>query len=348
MRRNKKPLIYLAVFLLLFTLFIFILLRPSLQAKALNEIENIDGIEDAKAIWYKYKPDLKEDADFSQALRNKLASFNLKQGEITEIKKWLPSKTDNLNVIVVPDLSLRIKNSDDNPDQIIRDTTLISTMLKLFEKKIRLKMDSKDRFLVDVADPAQAQSQFRIFADSLIFDLSKHSNKSNRLYFSEQRKTKFMSNVTNMYNLAVQNTSGADYVSYFANTLKGKLKSSTLDDNYRNILIILTDGYLEIGKDKTAISISPTTQQLDRICNNENIQVILPVATSDITFKNVEAYLFEVNEKKTGQACHRKGLKQWWTAWFESMKISNTDEDFFLMRQEALTLNQDDLERIFK
>ena len=347
MKGNKKPIIYLFAFVSIFALFIFILLRPSTQSKAIKEINTCANTEDVRATWYKYRTELSEDADFCQAARDKLTSFNLKQTEITEIKKWLPSKTKNLNVIVVPDLSLRITDNVNNPDQIKNDTILLNKIWSSFQSNVRLKMNTKDRLLIDVADPSQAQEQFKSFADNLLFDLSDHKNKANRLFFTNAIQTKFSYNICQLYRVASQQTSGADYVYYFSEKLPAKIKRSTLDDDYRNILLIISDGYLEINRGGSAISISPTALTLQKYCSSGVLNYSLPTQTMDMVYPTLEIYLFEINEKQRGRGCDFRGLKKWWTEWFNSMNISNVNDDFFFRRQDFSNLTLKQIEAIF-
>src|SRR4051794_33398806 len=112
MKTNKKVLIYLGCIILIFVFFFYLLLRPSIETKAIREIETCATTDVAKSVWYKYRSDLADDEDFCQVLRDKLTFFNLKSAEISEIKKSLPPKTENLNVIIVPDLSKRIRDEE--------------------------------------------------------------------------------------------------------------------------------------------------------------------------------------------------------------------------------------------
>lgn len=349
MKGKIKPLIYLAGVIAVFMIFIYALAKPSTSSKAAKEIEPCLTVEAVKTIWDKYQNDLIVDEDFQQIVRDKLTSFELKQSEIKEIKKWLPSKTQNLNIILVPDLSFRINDEKNNPEQIRNDTALLNSVYQLFERKVRLKMSSKDRLVVDIADPDQGQGQFKSIADSLVFDLEDFKNKSNRLYFNSV-KGKFESNVKQAYDLAKQKTTGANYAYYFANKLSSRIKKSTLNDDYRNIVILVTDGYLEVTVDggKTA-SISPATDQLRKYYETNNSSTFkYPSETYDFKFPETEVYLFEVNERQSGQGKDYRGLKKWWTEWFKSMEIKNTDEDFIFRRQESINLSKKNLESILK
>ena len=57
------------------------------------------------------------------AVREKLTSMDLSQTEIHECLKWIPPKKMNLNLIVVPDLSNRLKTF---PDQEKRDIEIFA------------------------------------------------------------------------------------------------------------------------------------------------------------------------------------------------------------------------------
>lgn len=343
-----KPILYLFGAIVIFVIFIYILLRPSTQSKAIKEIETCLNIEDVKAVWYKYRPDLADDEDYCQFVRDKLKTFNLKQSEISDIRKWLPAKTHNLNIILVPDLSYRISDEKNNPEQIKNDTALLRAVWIAFEKNVRLKMNTKDRLLLDIADPCQGQGQFKTIADNLVFDLSDFKNKSNRLYFNSVQG-KFDRNVGELYDLAKQETTGANYVYYFSEKLATRIKKSTIDDDYRNIVILITDGYLEITlRDGTPASVSPTTDYLKKYCNTGNSSSFqYPMQTVDLKFPDTEVYLFEVNERKNGEGCDYKGLKKWWTEWLKAMSIKNADEDFIFRRQDAINLSKKQLQSIF-
>ncbi len=314
-----------------------------MESNAIQEINSCLNAEDVKTAWYKYKTDLSESEDFCQAVRDKLGSFNLKQSEISEIKKWLPSKSENINIILVPDLSYRIKDQKNNPDQVQNDTAILSAAWKAFEKKVMLKLNSKDKLTVDVADPSQAQDQFRTIANNLVFDLSEHKNMSNRLYFANIQD-KFQKNVKELYDIATQKTTGADYVYYFSEILPKRIKKSTLDDNYKNILIIITDGYLEPSP---IFSITPSQVVLRQYCGNRNSSSFsYPSKTADLTFPNLDIFLFEVHERQTGKGCDYQGIKKWWTEWFKTMNIHNIEDDIIIKRDYSIQAITKEVEQI--
>ncbi len=318
--KTKNPLHILLIFISVFSLFVYWLLKPSLESNAITEINSCINIEDVKGVFYKYKTDLIASEEFCQATRDKLNSFRIKQSDITEIKKWLPSKTDNLNVIIVPDLSNRIIDNINNEDQIKRDSVIIDAICESFEKKVKLKMNSKDKLTIDVTDRKQAGGKVGELADTLKFNLESFKDKSNRLYFDNHRN-QFKAGVKKLYDEALAfelknpKGGGADYVSYFSTILNSKIQKSTLDDSYTNILIIITDGYLEATKpDGTVVAYY-----------KKNISSIGETLNSK--FKDLDVFLLEVNRRKIASDIEEKALQKWWFDWLKSMNVKNANED---------------------
>jgi len=357
MRIKRKLFLILAIFIAVFVFFIYILTRQSLESKAIAAINSSMNIEDVKSVWYKFREDIygnqpnKIDilnSDFIGAVYSKLKELRPSTKDVRSINEWLPAQ-ESLNVIIIPDLSLRIKDTIDNPNQVQNDKDVLGAIWDNFEAKSAKKINSNDRLLIDVADPQQSQGAFRTIADSLLFTLSNHKNKINRLYFPDKKK-RFSTYVDKLYNTAVILTNGADYTYYFSQVLPLRIQKNTVDNKYRNLVFIPTDGYLEISVQKSAISITPPDSELQAYCRQGRIPNIkLPVETIGITYPDIEVYLLEVNERKKGLNCHVKGLKYWWKQWFKQLEIKNVDEDnFFNPRQDAMNLTKSTIAKIFE
>ena len=333
--QNRKSLYILLVFISVFSSFVYMLVKPSMESTAISEINTCLNTEDVKNVFYKYKTDLIESQDFCQAARNKLNTFNLNQSDIVEIKKWLPSKTNNLNVIIVPDLSNRIIDNENNFEQIKRDSVVINSISESFEKNVRTKMNSNDKLIIDITDRKQAGGKIGVLADTITYDLSGYRNKINKLYFNDKRE-QFKNGVIKLYQAAydfeIKNPKGggADFVSYFSTKLKSKIQKSTLDDNYRNVLIVLTDGYLEATKPNgdiiSYIKIKPSDI----------------LETSSIRFKDLEVYVVELNRRKNANDIEENNIKRWWYDWLELMSVKNIDnatdiDDIIVKRMDGYT-----------
>ena len=367
-KKSNKPLFILLSFLLIFGIFIYGVTRPSQQSIAIKEIEVSVNKDDIKNIFYKYKTELTGtndkgeaviDEEFLYAIRKKLHSFNLSNKETKECLTWLPASSTSLNLIVVPDLSKRIIDEVNNPDQIKSDVDLLKHIWATFENNTKLKINSKDRLIIDVTDEAQANGQFRTLANNLIFDLSEHKGQSNRLYF-DKIGGQFEENINQLYGLAKKQPIGADYWYYFNRSLSKHIQRTTLFDNYRNVLIILTDGYLEAqNKTKTGIAFY-TGNYPSRFQTYNNIKRGLPIEQalngnidriSDCSqhFPELEVLVLEIKERKPGSKEEPSDpgtprdydiLEYLWKDWFKTLEIKNTNDNFFIARNDATQLTK--------
>ena len=143
--KDKKPLYILAVFFVFFGVFIYLITRPSNQSKAIKELETSFNKKDVEMVWYKYKSDLYQDEEFLFETRKKLSSLNLTEEEIIECRGWLPPAPTSINLIIIPDLSRRIVDSLNNPNQIDNDLFVLETIWKSFVDYSKLKQNTNDK-----------------------------------------------------------------------------------------------------------------------------------------------------------------------------------------------------------
>lgn len=358
-KKNRKPLYILLVFLCVFVAFVWFITRPSLQSIALRELQTCYNIEDVKQCWYKYKSDLANDEEFLTETRNKLASLTSNDKEIENCKGWLPPPPTSLNLIIVPDLSKRIIDTINNPEQVKNDTTLINFIWRAFVEKTKFKMNSKDRLILDVTDEEQAGGSFRNFANQLLFDLSDHKNQSNRLYF-DKVGNRFEKNVSALYELALQNPIGADYHDYFENKLPKHIKRSTIFDNYRNVLVIITDGYLEAQSNIRTNTWAYTGTNQERILVSNAIKsgqslqdaanrYLKPIQDIPVKFKDLEILVIEVQPRTKNSPIERDApgtvhdyaiLKHQWINWFRLLEVKNSDDEIFIRRNDATEITK--------
>ncbi len=351
---NKNKFLSLSfLFFLGISLIIYLLLRPSERLQALENLDACVTVEDVKQNWGAYKNKLQKDPKYLHAVRTKIASLNLSNEEMKNIKTWLPNPPAHLNLIIVPDLSRRLIDSRNNPEQVNNDLILLNYLYEEFYNQTRLKINSKDRLIVDVTDQNQAQGNSRTLANNLIFDLSEHRNKSNRLYFeSENVKGRFSTNINALYQQAIKRPLGADYWYYFNRMLSKNLKKSTLFDQYRNVVVIITDGYLE--SEKTFFTGNAALQK--NICNqmktkriNEIFQQMkLQIPPCNIDLSDTEILILEVQERREGQGCHYDILQKYWKDWFVGMNVKNAQASFFIQRNDATDLTQKIIQEFFQ
>lgn len=323
--KKRKALYLLIAFFAFFIAFIYFIATPSLKSTAIRSLATCNNVKEVQELYQKYKLELFDDDDFLFEVRTQLTSFDLPDSVVLGCQSWLPQPPTSLNLIIIPDLSLRIKDENNNEHQIENDKAIIKYIWESFEKKISPKTNSKDYLKITITDPGQAQGQFDQLADNLICDLSLHENKVNRIFFTDYRKRKFLKQTDELYSMSLDKPSGADYVTFFKRYLKQALKTSTLFDSYQNKLIILTDGYLEkSGHTYTRLNVVPS-KKAENMTEDEIIKYItqkkLNIPIGSVSLNNTEVLVCEVNERKKGVNYHFPILHAYWKDWFSNMDV---------------------------
>jgi len=220
-------------------------------------------------------------------------------------------------------------------------------------------MNTKDRLIVDVTDEGQASGQFRTLANNLIFDLSEHNRgQINRLYFTDEVQNRYTNSIAKLYALGKENPLGGDYWNYFRRNLSRHIKKPTLFDNYRNALIIITDGYLEAehrlytGDWRTRNAIANRIKQGNPIEETVLNRIKIPEIAQK--FPTLEVLILEVNERKrrSPQEPNDPGttedydiLQILWSDWFRRLEIKNVNDNFFIHRNDATQLTKNEIDK---
>jgi hypothetical protein len=365
-RSSGKAILITSTFFCVFVVFILLVTRPSLQSMAIKELELCRSFDDIKSCWSKYGNDLSDDKRFLSETRSRLMSFPLTESQVNDCKIWLPPPPTSLNVIVVPDLSKRIRDTINNPGQEANDTTILSSIWKKFVSMVRLKMNSRDRLVLDVTDDAQAAGSFRTVANDLIFDLSEHRNQSNRLFFN-RIGNRFSERVSHLYNIARKEPIGADYHYFFEHRLPIHLKKSSIDHAFRNILILITDGYLESqNADRTGIwAYTGTFGERLHVSNlvqkgtpfEHAITSLKAIPDIPVHFPELEVLILEVNPRTKRSPIEAQDpgtvndfqiLRAQWTNWFRKLHIKNSNAEFFIRRNDATVITIQQVENFME
>ena len=187
-----------------------------------------------------------------------------------QIKSAVPPttyETTHFNLIFAPDLSNRI-----NPDlckRALSDNDILRILARsLYPSILRHKRaeNQLDKFRVDFVNKGQI-SQFKANTEKMLIDFGQFHNQNDRIAYIMQRAgasrtlqkdtTELKAEFSRIYNLAIHEQSGSDIWSYFHTGLDNKKilppeppirhNNTTYLNNYRNILILTTDGYIEAG-----------------------------------------------------------------------------------------------------
>lgn len=343
-KKDKKPLYILAAFFLVFGFFIYLISRPSTEDDAKKILALAYTKENVKVIWDKYKTELYDSESFLLAVRTKLNTLSLNDEEIKDCIKWLPPAPVSLNIIVVPDLSNRI---DKIPGQIGSDKKVLETIWNSFELQCKLKKNSHDRLMLDVTDKHQAGGEFEEIANNLRFDLSGHKGKTNRLYFTNDVATQYISSINAMYASAAGRSLGADYHRYFRQYLESNLKKSDLFNIYKNKIILLTDGYLEPQADHAYTKLYGYENILYPAVKNGNLESTiknnnLSIPSANIDLSKAEVLICEVTERNNGEGKDFMILKAYWTDWLKRMGVK---EPLFIEHKKASSVTSEAIKK---
>ena len=168
--------------------------------------------------------------------------------ETKKEQKVTPKSDKSLNISIYLDLSDRLKR-DITPSQKDRDLAIVSFITDYFKaqtlgpKILQSKNNIKVFFY-----PAPQSSDIATLASDLSVDMQKFTGKDKRIAL-EEMKEKFTKNLTAIYDKTMEqdNWPGCDIWDFFSNK---NVDTQCIRKDFRNILVILTDGYLFDEKHK--------------------------------------------------------------------------------------------------
>lgn len=346
---NKSFFTIAAVIVGTFALFAFIAVSGAKDVSLESEIMACSSMDEVRSLYETHKKEVDGDESLLNAMRERLTAMKPGKSEINEIYKWLKAPSEDINIIIVPDLSRRLTEESQNPDQVRTDTMLLNYIYALFEERVKLKMNTADRLVVDVTDNSQACGNFREVADELYFDLSEISGKSNRFYF-EKRAGDFKRGIEKLYSAALENPLGADYWLYFKRNLKRHVRERDLFHNFRNIVIIVTDGYLEAERKLYTGSSEERMLIISKLKNGEKLEEALAEANLSIEpieadMSGIEVLILEVSERRGFEGYDYEILKELWRGWLKEMGVENAESDFFMQSNDAVALTKDAIKK---
>lgn len=246
------------------------------------------------------------------------------EGGNEEVQKPVVSKTDTpLNISIYLDLSDRLTR-DLTPSQKDRDLKIVGHIADYFKaqtlgpKILQSKNNIKVFFY-----PAPNSSEIATLAEDLSVDMVKYQGKEKRVVL-EEMKEKFNQNLTAIYDKTIEanNWPGCDIWDFFSNK---NVDTQCIREGFRNILVILTNGYLFDEKHKVkegdAYSyVTPATLK------NPNTSLIVKRKG----LENLEVRILEVNPTDIN---HRDQLKAVLENWLKGMGV----------KEENITVSQTDL-----
>ena len=253
-----------------------------------------------------------------------------KETEITNVlkEKSIKAKKQNINISVLLDLSDRIdpkKYPKKSMEFYQRDLGYIELISKKFEKLILnkkvFKIDDKIQLFLD-PEPEDKELNQKISDLKVAFD-KKTATKDQIL----QTSKKYLTTCKNIYKQAITDSNyiGSDTWGFF----KNKIKNYCVDENYRNVVIILTDGYI-FHKDNKKREKNKTTYLTPETIKGFNLNT----ASWEKRFENNDYGFLPINENLNDLEVLVLGINPdkknpyeedvinaYWEKWLNEMKI---------------------------
>jgi len=264
------------------------------------------------------------------------------------------SVSENYNISILVDLSDRIslkKNPNPTMEIYQRDLGYIKSVSEAFTQHLKSKrMRQIDDKMQLFFNPEPENSEINSISKELRITVDK-DNASKKLLNSINET--YSSKTSKIYDSAIKDDKyiGSDIWNFF----DSKIQDQCIDKNYRNILIILTDGYMfyegtQIKDGNLSSYLTPQLIKQNGLNNNdwqkkfekENFGFI----KIDKDLSNLEVLVLGINPSKNNPF-EEKVIKAYWSKWFSEMKIkhfeiknadlpSNTDKiikDFILEKE---------------
>ncbi len=255
----------------------------------------------------------------------------LKKESIKSVAKCpdfiLKNKHNNLNISILLDLSDRIEN----PKVISKDASYLLSLAESFvnhvkEKKVILLEDKMQLFF----NPEPTDEKINVIAEKLKISFTKETPKSNL----EQTLKLYSEYPTKLYALAKEDAKiaggypGSDTWRFF----KDNVKDYSIDKCHRNIIVILTDGYMYYNKtimDEQNKTSYLTPRSLDALkLNNSNWEDhikkrdlgFIP-ATNELS--DLEVLVIGITSENDKNPYAKDIITNYWSNWFKSMGVKN-------------------------
>lgn len=228
-----------------------------------------------------------------------------------------------LNISVYLDLSDRLIR-DLTPNQMYRDTAIINSLVDYFRSKTLgptiLKSENKMKVFFY---PTPDDSEIATLAQGLSVDIGSKQGVAKRLALDEMKGV-FQKNLAHIYEetLKAQKWVGCDIWDFFSNK---KIDNLCVKNGARNIVVILTDGYIfdqnnKIKEDNAYSYVLPQTLAVEG-------SSLIDRRNGDLSGKGLEVLMLEVNPYQPNQRDKLvKVLENWFIAMgVEKFVVAETD-----------------------
>lgn len=255
----------------------------------------------------------------------------------------------NLNISFLLDLSDRInpeKYPDESMEYYLGDVAYIKSVTDAFlahlkQKKVR---EIKDKIQL-YFDPAPQNKSINEISNRLSYDINRNNIS---LELLDELNQIYSTKPIEIYDLAIKDNNyiGSDTWRFF----KTKIKDYCIEEDYRNILIILTDGYIyhkdtKIKENNLTSYLTPEIIRGFKLNTGdwkntfENYKYGFIPATEDLS--HLEILVLGINPDKKNPY-EEDVIMKYWGDWFDNMKVGRYE-----IKTAALPSNMDKVIREF-
>lgn len=228
-------------------------------------------------------------------------------------------KVQPLNITVLIDLSDRIKRNTENMEQEDKDIVLIVNIAdSLKDKAQKEKFTGKDKFKV-LFYPNPKLENINTVVGTLEINMEVPRKEKGLLKRRLQTIDSLFSNTLHSVYKQTKNDgdwSGSDIWGFF----RDRVQDQCIIEGYRNILVILTDGYIyhkDNKEQKNGKQSWVTPLVLDQ---NPDTKLLNPLDEGQ-KLSDLEVLVLEVDPAKSS---HFKLLERIWNEWFDEMGIKQS------------------------
>ncbi|MCP2027786.1 hypothetical protein L1276_002946 [Flavobacterium sp. HSC-32F16] len=259
------------------------------------------------------------------------------------------SVSENYNISILIDLSDRIslkKNPNSTMEIYQRDLGYIKSVSEAFTQHLKSKrMRQIDDKMQLFFNPEPENSEINSISKELRISVNK-DNASKKLLNSINNT--YSSKTASIYESAIKDDKyiGSDIWNFF----DSKVQDQCIDKGFRNILVILTDGYIfyegtQIKEGNLSSYLTPqlikqnglNTNDWQKKFNKENFGFI----KTNADLSNLEVLVLGINPSKNNPF-EEKIIKAYWTKWLSEMHIKH-----FEIKNADLPSNMDKIIKDF-
>ena len=236
--------------------------------------------------------------------------------------------SNNLNISILLDLSDRIsptKFPNQTMEYYLRDVGYINSVAEAFKKHLSTKkVRQADDKIQLFFDPAPFNPKINKISNDLKMEINRNNISKEEI---KKIKEKYTSESLEIYKLAIKDNNyvGSDTWKFF----KNKINDYCIEENYRNILVVLTDGYIYFKNTKIQEGNMTTylTPEIIRANELNNVNWSKTMINKKIAFIPANTDLSKLDilvlgiNPNTKNVYEEDVIKAYWTNWFETMKV---------------------------